>query len=94
MFTGACTKDEDCENATIETGIDNCASMPHYPKEVALRSGLIRRFLKERLDTLESLKDETQSGNMREFVFEKGNSHEWHTKKIFGRKKNHICALR
>ena len=122
MFTGACTKDEDCENATIETGIDNCASMPHYPQEellvnsveftmenaatkesfedetqlgngqdnferlgicgessrlkdmresfslekVTLWSGLIRGFLKERLDTLESLEDETQSGNLRE----------------------------
>ena len=54
MFTGACTKDEDCENATIETGIDNCASMPHYPQEELLGNSV--EFTMENAN-------ETQLGN-------------------------------
>ena len=54
MFTGACTKDEDCENATIETGNDNCASMPHYPQEELLGNSV--EFTMENAN-------ETQLGN-------------------------------
>ena len=61
MFTGACTKDEDCENATIETGIDNCASMPHYPQEELLGNSV--EFTMENAATKESFEDETQLGN-------------------------------
>ena len=61
MFTGACTKDEDCENATIETGIDNCVSMPHYPQEELLGNSV--EFTKENAATKESFEDETQLGN-------------------------------
>ena len=61
MFTGACTKDEDCENATIETGIDNCASMPRYPQEELLGSSV--EFTMENAATKESFEDETQLGN-------------------------------
>ena len=61
MFTGACTKDEDCENATIETGIDNCASMPHYPQKELLGNSV--EFTMENAATKESFEDETQLGN-------------------------------
>ena len=61
MFTGACTKDEDCENATIETGIDNCASLLRYPQEEHLRISL--GFSEENETTEESFEDETQLGN-------------------------------
>ena len=61
MFTGACTKDEDCENATIETGIDNCASMPRYPQEELLGNSV--EFTMENAATKESFEDETQLGN-------------------------------
>ena len=61
MFTGACTKDEDCENATIETGIDNCASLLRYPQEEHLRISL--GFSEENEATEESFEDETQLGN-------------------------------
>ena len=61
MFTGACTKDEDCENAKIETGIDNCASMPHYPQEELLGNSV--EFTMENAATKESFEDETQLGN-------------------------------
>ena len=61
MFTGACTKDEDCENATIETGIDNCASLLRYPQEEHLRISL--GFSEENETTEESFEDETELGN-------------------------------
>ena len=61
MFTGACTKDEDCEKATIETGIDNCASMPRYPQEE--HPGNSVEFTMENAATKESFEDETQLGN-------------------------------
>ena len=61
MFTGACTKDEDCENATIETCIDNCASLFRYPQEEHLRISL--GFSEENEATEESFEDETQLGN-------------------------------
>ena len=61
MFTGACTKDEDCENATIETGIDNCASLLRYPQEEHLRISL--GFSEENEATEESFEDETQLSN-------------------------------
>ena len=61
MFTGACTKDEDCENATIETGIDNCASMPRYPQEELLGNSV--EFTMENAATKESFEDEIQLGN-------------------------------
>ena len=61
MFTGACTKDEDCENAKIETGIDNCTSMPHYPQEELLGNSV--EFTMKNAATKESFEDETQSGN-------------------------------
>ena len=61
MFTEACTKDEDCENATIETGIDNCASMPRYPQEELLGNSV--EFTMENATTKESFEDETQLGN-------------------------------
>ena len=64
MFTGACTKDEDCENATIETGIDNCASMPHYPQEELLGNSV--EFTMENAATKESFEDETQLGNVQD----------------------------
>ena len=61
MFTGACTKDGDCKKATIETGNDNCASMPHYPQEELLGNSV--EFTKENAATKESFEDETQLGN-------------------------------
>ena len=61
MFTGACTKDGDCKNATIETGSDNCASMPHYPQEELLGNSV--EFTMENAATKESFEDETQLGN-------------------------------
>ena len=61
MFTGACTNDEDCEKATIETGSDNCASMPHYPQEELLGNSV--EFTMENAATKESFEDETQLGN-------------------------------
>ena len=61
MFTGACTKDEDCEKTTIETGIDNCASMPRYPQEE--HPGNSVEFTMENAATKESFEDETQLGN-------------------------------
>ena len=61
MFTGACTEDEDCKNATVETGNDNCASLRHYPHEEPLRTSL--GFSEENAATKESFEDETQLGN-------------------------------
>ena len=61
MFTGACTEDEDCKNATIETSNDNCASLRHYPHEEHLRTSL--GFSEENAATKESFEDETQLGN-------------------------------
>ena len=67
MFTGACTKDEDCENAKIETGIDNCTSMPHYPQEELLGNSV--EFTMENAATKESFEDETQLGNGQDSYF-------------------------
>ena len=64
MFTGACTEDEDCKNATIETGNDNCASLRHYPHEEHLRTSL--GFSEENAATKESFEDETQLGNFQD----------------------------
>ena len=61
MFTGACTKDGDCKN--IETGIDNCASMPHYPQEEGLRFRIYFVSSEENAATLESFEDETQESS-------------------------------
>ena len=61
MFTEACTKDEDCENATIEIGNDDCASLLHYPQEEPLRISL--EFPEENEATDKSFEDETQLGN-------------------------------
>ena len=61
MFTGACTKDEDCENATIETGIDNCASLLRYLQEELLGNSV--EFTMENAATKESFEDESQLGN-------------------------------
>ena len=68
MFTGACTEDEDCKNAIIETGNDNCASLRHYPHEEALRTSL--RFSEENAATKESFEDETQSGNFQHSIIQ------------------------
>ena len=67
MFTGACTEDEDCKNATIETGNDNCASLRHYPHEEPLRTSL--GFSEENAATKESFEDETQLGNFQDSTF-------------------------
>ena len=61
MFTGACTKDGDCKKTTIETGNDNCASLPHYPQEEPLGNSI--EFSKENAATEEICEDETQLGN-------------------------------
>ena len=66
MFTGACTKDEDCENATIETGIDNCASLLRYPQEEHLRISV--GFSEENEATEESFEDETQLSNVKDNI--------------------------
>ena len=66
MFTGACTKDEDCENATIETCIDNCASLFRYPQEEHLRISL--GFSEENEATEESFEDETQLSNVKDNI--------------------------
>ena len=68
MFTGACTEDEDCKNATIETGNDNCASLGHYPHEEHLRTSL--GFSEENAATKESFEDETQSGNFQHSIIQ------------------------
>ena len=68
MFTGACTEDEDCKNATIETGNDNCASLRHYPHEEPLRTSL--GFSEENAATKESFEDETQSGNFQHSIIQ------------------------
>ena len=64
MFTGACTEDEDCKNATIETGNDNCASLRHYPHEEPLRTS--SGFSEENAATKESFEDDTQLGNVQD----------------------------
>ena len=68
MFTGACTEDEDCKNATIETGNDNCASLRHYPHEEPLRTSL--GFSEENAATKESFENETQSGNFQHSIIQ------------------------
>ena len=68
MFTGACTEDEDCKNATIETGNDNCASLRHYPHEEHLRTSL--GFSEENAATKESFEDETQAGNFQHSIIQ------------------------
>ena len=61
MFTGACTKDEDCENATNETGIDNFALLLRCLQEELLGNSV--EFTMENAATKESFEDETQLGN-------------------------------
>ena len=49
------------KKTTIQTGNDNCASLPHYPQEEPLGNSI--EFSKENAATEEFCEDETQLGN-------------------------------